>query len=195
MSHRFDLHTHSDHSDGTYAPAEIVRFAARGHIDLLALTDHDCISGVPEAVAAGKEEGVKVIPGVEFDNEWHHELHILGLDVDMDHPVLIRAMEVARERRDRRNEIILSRLDAAGIEVRSFMRTGQTATTKLHIAHAIIAAGYATEVREAFMKYERVTGEQFEKVYRGEDMDAVMAAAPQAAPAPTAEEREEATNE
>lgn len=155
MSHRFDLHTHSDHSDGTYAPAEIVRFAARGHIDLLALTDHDCISGVPEAMAAGKEEGVRVIPGVEFDNEWHHELHILGLDVDMDHPVLIRAMEVARERRDRRNEIILSRLDAAGIEVRSFMRTGQTATTKLHIAHAIIAAGYATEVREAFMKYLR----------------------------------------
>ena len=96
-----------------------------------------------------------MIPGVEFDNEWHHELHILGLDVDMDHPVLIRAMEVARERRDRRNEIILSRLDAAGIEVRSFMRTGQTATTKLHIAHAIIAAGYATEVREAFMKYLR----------------------------------------
>lgn len=155
MSHRFDLHTHSDHSDGTYAPAEIVRFAARGHIDLLAVTDHDCISGVPEAMAAGKVEGVKVIPGVEFDNEYHHELHILGLDVDMEHPVLIRAMEVARERRDRRNEIILSRLDAAGIEVRPFMRTGQTATTKLHIAHAIIAAGYATEVREAFMKYLR----------------------------------------
>ena len=155
MSHRFDLHTHSEHSDGTYAPAEIVRFAARGHIDLLAITDHDCISGVPEAMAAGQEEGVRVIPGVEFDNEWHHELHILGLDVDMDHPVLIRAMEVARERRDKRNEIILSRLDAAGVEVRPFMRTGQTATTKLHIAHAIIAAGYASEVREAFMKYLR----------------------------------------
>lgn len=155
MSHRFDLHTHSDHSDGTYAPAEIVRFAARGHIELLALTDHDCISGVPEAMAAGKQEGIAVIPGVEFDNEWHHELHILGLDVDMDHPVLIRAMEVARERRDRRNEIILSRLDQAGVEVRPFMRTGQTATTKLHIAHAIIAGGYATEVREAFMKYLR----------------------------------------
>ena len=155
MSHRFDLHTHSEHSDGTYAPAEIVRFAARGRIELLALTDHDCISGVPEAMAAGKEEGVAVIPGVEFDNEWHHELHILGLDVDMDHPVLNRAMEVARERRDRRNEIILSRLDQAGVEVRPFLRTGQTATTKLHIAHAIIAAGYASEVREAFMKYLR----------------------------------------
>ena len=155
MSHRFDLHTHSDHSDGTYTPTEIVHFAARGHIDLLALTDHDCISGVRSAMAAGKAEGVRVIPGVEFDNEYHHELHILGLDVDMDHPVLNRAMEVARERRDKRNEIILSRLDQAGIEVRPFMRTGQTATTKLHIAHAIIAAGYATEVREAFMKYLR----------------------------------------
>ena len=155
MNHRFDLHTHSNQSDGTYAPAEIVHFAARGHLDLLAVTDHDCISGVPEAMAAGKEEGVAVIPGVEFDNEWHHELHILGLDVDMDHPVLNRAMEVARERRDKRNEIILSKLDAAGIEVRPFMRTEQMATTKLHIAHAIIAAGYAAEVREAFMKYLR----------------------------------------
>lgn len=155
MNHRFDLHTHSNQSDGTYAPVEIVHFAARGHLDLLAVTDHDCISGVPEAMAAGKEEGVAVIPGVEFDNEWHHELHILGLDVDMDHPVLNRAMEVARERRDKRNEIILSKLDAAGIEVRPFMRTGQMATTKLHIAHAIIAAGYAAEVREAFMKYLR----------------------------------------
>ena len=155
MSHRFDLHTHSAHSDGTYSPREIVGFAARGHIELLSLTDHDCVSGVPEAMEAGKELGVCVIPGVEFDNEWHHELHILGLDVDLNHPVLIRSMEVARERRDRRNEIILSRLDQAGVEVRPFLKTGQTATTKLHIAHAIIAAGYAAEVREAFAKYLR----------------------------------------
>ena len=57
MSHRFDLHTHSDQSDGTYAPAEIVRFAARGHIDLLALTDHDCISGVRSAMGQARRRG------------------------------------------------------------------------------------------------------------------------------------------
>ena len=76
MNHRFDLHIHSAHSDGTYSPSEIVQFAVRGNLQLLALTDHDCISGVPEAMAAGRELGISVISGVEFDNEWHHELHI-----------------------------------------------------------------------------------------------------------------------
>ena len=121
MAHRFDLHIHSCHSDGTYTPAEIVRMAARARLSLVALSDHDCISGVQEAMAEGKKLGVPVLPGVELDNEWPHELHILGLDVDPEHPVLLRAMEVARERRDRRNEIIFSQLDAAGIEIRPFM--------------------------------------------------------------------------
>lgn len=153
MAHRFDLHIHSCHSDGTYTPAEIVRMAARARLSLVALSDHDCISGVQEAMAEGKKLGVPVLPGVELDNEWPHELHILGLDVDPEHPVLLRAMEVARERRDRRNEIIFSQLDAAGIEIRPFMETGQTSTTKLHIAHALIQGGYAAEVKEAFSKY------------------------------------------
>lgn len=153
MASRFDLHTHSCHSDGTYTPAEIVRMAARAKLRLLALSDHDCISGVAEAVSEGKRLGVPVLPAVELDNEWPHELHILGLDVDPNHPVLIRAMEVAGERRDRRNEIIFTRLEQAGVEVRPFMETGQTTTTKLHIAHALIKGGYASEVKEAFAKY------------------------------------------
>lgn len=155
MSHRYDLHTHSCCSDGTCTPAELVRIAARARLELFALTDHDCIFGVKEAMETGAEVGVPVIPGVELDNEWPHELHILGLDVDMEHPVLIRAMEVARERRDKRNGIILGKLDDAGIEIRRYMEKGQTTTTKLHIAHAIIAGGYAGDVREAFAKYLR----------------------------------------
>ena len=69
MAHRFDLHIHSCHSDGTYTPAEIVRMAARARLSLVALSDHDCISGVQEAMAEGKKLGVPVLPGVELDNE------------------------------------------------------------------------------------------------------------------------------
>lgn len=152
---RFDLHTHSNHSDGTCSPEQIVRMAARAKVTLLALTDHDCIGGVAEAVRTGAECGVSVVPGVEFDNEWPHELHILGLDVDMNHPVLIRAMEVARERREKRNAIIFSKLKEAGVDAEPYLRRGQTATTKLHIAHALIDGGYAAEVKEAFAKYLR----------------------------------------
>ena len=152
---RFDLHTHSIVSDGTATPSEIVRAAAKGGIKLLALTDHDNIMGVPEALEAGKEYGVPVLPAVEMDNEWRHELHIIGLDVDPNNPTLLRALEIARERRERRNSIIYSKLKEAGYDVQPLVNRPESVTTKLHIAHALIKAGYATDVRDAFSKYLR----------------------------------------
>ena len=152
---RFDLHTHSIVSDGTATPSEIVRAAAKGGIKLLALTDHDNIMGVPEALEAGKEYGVPVLPAVEMDNEWRHELHIIGLDVDPNNPTLLRALEIARERRERRNRIIYSKLKEAGYDVQPLVNRPESVTTKLHIAHALIKAGYATDVRDAFSKYLR----------------------------------------
>lgn len=152
---RFDLHTHSLISDGTVEPAEIVRMAARAKIRLLALTDHDSILGVKDAVAAGRECGVPVLPAVEMDNEWRHELHIIGLDVDPNNPTLLRALEIARERRERRNKIIYSRLREAGYDVQPLVNRPESMTTKLHIAHALIKAGCANDVRDAFARYLR----------------------------------------
>ena len=152
---RFDLHTHSCISDGTATPTEIVRTAARGKIKLLALTDHDNITGVPEALEAGKEFGVPILPAVEMDNEWRHELHIIGLDVDPNNPTLLRALEIARDRRERRNRIIYARLKEAGYDVQPLVKRPESMTTKLHIAHALIQAGYASDVRDAFSKYLR----------------------------------------
>lgn len=153
--HKFDLHIHTDYSDGTCTPEQIVHMAARAKLSMIALSDHDTVSGVREAMACGEQCGVKVIPSVEFDNEWVHELHIMGLDIDLEHPVLLRAMEVSRERRDKRNAIILNRLKENGMDLEPFMKGGKSATTKLHIAQALIRAGYATEVKEAFAKYLR----------------------------------------
>ena len=152
---RFDLHTHSIVSDGTVQPSEIVRIAARSGIRLLALSDHDSIMGVADALKAGKEYGVPVLPAVEMDNEWRHELHILGLDVDPNNPTLIRALEIARERRERRNRIIYSKLKEAGYDIRPLVDRPESTTTKLHIAHALIKGGYASDVRDAFAKYLR----------------------------------------
>ncbi|MBR3130668.1 MAG: PHP domain-containing protein, partial [Clostridia bacterium] len=67
---RFDLHTHSNVSDGTATPREVVAHAARENLKLVALTDHDSIMGVTEALEAGKEFGIPVLPAVEMDNEW-----------------------------------------------------------------------------------------------------------------------------
>ena len=152
---RFDLHTHSIISDGTVAPSEIVRTAARNGIKLLALTDHDSIMGVNEAIEASSECGLPFLPAVEMDNEWRHELHIIGLDIDPNNPMFLRALEIARDRRERRNKIIYSRLKEAGYDVQPFVNRPESMTTKLHIAHALIKAGYANDVRDAFQKYLR----------------------------------------
>lgn len=152
---RFDLHTHSCVSDGTATPTEIVRMAAQSRIKLLALTDHDNIMGVKEALEAGKEYGVPVLPAVEMDNEWRHELHIIGLDVDPNNPTLLRALEIARERRERRNKIIYGKLKEAGYNIQPLVNRPESVTTKLHIAHGLIKGGYANDVRDAFAKYLR----------------------------------------
>ncbi len=152
---RFDLHTHSIVSDGTVLPSDLVCSAAQNGIKLLALTDHDSIMGVREAVEAGRECGVPVLPAVEMDNEWRHELHIIGLDIDPNNPTLLRALEIARDRREKRNRIIYSRLKEAGYDVRQYVNRPESMTTKLHIAHALIKAGYASDVRDAFARLLR----------------------------------------
>ncbi len=152
---RFDLHTHSNVSDGTATPREVVAHAARENLKLVALTDHDSIMGVNEALEAGKKFGIPVLPAVEMDNEWRHELHIIGLDVDPNNPTLIRALEIARDRRERRNKIIYSRLKEAGYDVQPLVGRPESTTTKLHIAHALIKAGFANDVRDAFARYLR----------------------------------------
>lgn len=87
MPVRFDLQSHSTHSDGALEPAEVVERAARAGVEVLALSDHDTVSGVAEAVRAGERYGVKVVPAVEIsavdsDSEQPRELHILGYTID-----------------------------------------------------------------------------------------------------------------
>lgn len=155
MEHKFDLHSHSLISDGTYTPSEVVRLAGQAGVKLFALTDHDSILGVKEAVETGKRLGVAVLPAVEMDNEWRHELHIVGLDIDPNHPTLLRGLEIARERRERRNKIIYAQLKEAGMDIREIVGREESCTTKLHIAHGLIKGGFATDVRDAFYKHLR----------------------------------------
>jgi predicted metal-dependent phosphoesterase TrpH len=87
MAPRFDLQSHSTHSDGALPPSAVVELAARAGVELLALTDHDSVGGVPEALAAGERDGVRVIPAVEIsavdpDTAPRRELHILGYEIE-----------------------------------------------------------------------------------------------------------------
>ena len=82
MTYLCDLHLHSTASDGQYSPAEVVRLAKEKGLQVIALTDHDCIDGIAEAQAEGERLRVKVLPGVEFSAREYKTFHILGYCFD-----------------------------------------------------------------------------------------------------------------
>ncbi|MEA4938133.1 MAG: PHP domain-containing protein [Christensenella sp.] len=151
----FDLHLHSNCSDGFDAPARVVEQANECGVTLLALTDHDSICGVPEAMQAGERLGVRVLPAIEMDTDWPHELHILGLDIDIFEPGLVRALEQARTRRGLRNNEIAERLKRAGYDILPFLNGGTEVATRLNIAIALVEGGFAESTRDAFIRFLR----------------------------------------
>ncbi|MBA4347388.1 MAG: phosphoesterase [Clostridiales bacterium] len=151
----FDLHLHSRCSDGSDTPAQVVRAAAERGVTLLALTDHDNVLGVPEAMTEAASIGVRFLPSIEMDAEWPHEMHILGLDIDMHEPRMQEALDVALRRRGERNKEIVSRLCNIGCDIREHLQGEISAATRLNIALALVKGGYAADTREAFAKYLR----------------------------------------
>ncbi len=149
----FDLHLHSSRSDGADAPARVVERAAECGVTLLALTDHDSVLGVEEAVLAGERLGLRVLPAIEMDTEWPHELHILGLDIDLYEPRLVAALDQARNRRSMRNIEIANRLNSAGYDITPYLTSGTEVATRLNIALALVAGGYAESIKDAFLRF------------------------------------------
>ncbi len=149
----FDMHLHSNRSDGSDTPAEVVKNAAQRGVTLMALTDHDNTDGIAEAAAEAERQGVRLLPSIEMDTEWPHELHILGLDIDINEPRLQAALETALSRRGERNAAIAERLLHAGLDIRPHLGRALGSTTRLNIALALVKGGYAESTREAFARY------------------------------------------
>ena len=154
---RLDLHLHTTHSDGSLAPAEVLRLAHKAGVTALAITDHDIVSGIPEAIATGVELGIEIIPGVEISSfVGKSELHILGYCIDWQNPELIRRLATLRESRHRRNPQIIERLRSLGLdvtyeEVRAL--AGTDAVGRPHIARLLMDKKYVTSAKDAFDRY------------------------------------------
>ncbi|WP_130012958.1 PHP domain-containing protein [Serinicoccus sediminis] len=117
-SARIDLHVHSTHSDGTQTPADVVGRARRAGLDVVALTDHDAVSGWQEADRAGQEQGVAVVPGLEMScSAAGASVHLLGYFVDPDHADLRAELDRVRDSRDGRLRRMVERLASAGFSV------------------------------------------------------------------------------
>ncbi len=157
MARGADLHLHSWYSDGTLSPREIVAYAARHHVNPIALTDHDTVAGIPEALHAGSELAVEVIPGVELSvHEPGEEMHILGYFIQWENTTFQGTLDLlATRRRDRLVEI-LRRLDRLGVPLsQAAVReiAGPGTVGRLHVARALVARRAVGNVQEAFDRF------------------------------------------
>jgi len=154
---RIDLHTHSNASDGLYAPAELVRLAREAGLDMIALVDHDTTQGLAEARAAGERLGLTVMPGVEINTDLNGggEAHILGYAITPDDVSLTSNLSLLRGARERRGERMVANLRAAGFDVswEEVRDIAKGAVGRPHVARALINGGYATDVPDAFDRY------------------------------------------
>lgn len=154
---RLDLHLHTTHSDGSCTPTEVIERAQQAGVTVLAITDHDIMTGVPEAIAAGQNHGIEVIPGLEISSSFgESELHILGYFLDWRDDELNRRLMTLRESRHRRNPQIVERLQGLGIEItydeiRSL--AGTDAVGRPHIARALMNKGVVSSAKEAFDRF------------------------------------------
>jgi len=115
----FDLQSHSTRSDGGLEPAEVVRLAAEAGVQTLALSDHDTVDGVAEALAAAEQHGIRVVPATELssiDGE-REDMHILGYLVDHTDPGLLEALERFRADREARAGRMMDALRELGFEL------------------------------------------------------------------------------
>jgi 3',5'-nucleoside bisphosphate phosphatase len=145
----FDLQSHSIHSDGALPAAEVVARAADAGVELLALSDHDTVSGVSEAIAAGEQHGVRIVPAVEIssvdrDGETARELHILGYGIDHEDPRLTESLATFLADREQRTLRMAAALKELGFEldereIQERVAAGQP-IGRPHLAEAALAA-------------------------------------------------------
>lgn len=151
-----DLHTHSTASDGQYSPATLVDKAVAAGVSLLALTDHDTLDGVAEAVEAASSQNITVLRGVELGAKEDRHMHILGMGLGADSTALETLCQKLKAGRDERKYRIVDFLAEKGIhidlaEVEDL--AGSDLIARPHFARVMLRYGYVSSVREAFDRY------------------------------------------
>jgi len=153
-----DLHVHSNASDGTFTPSEVVALAVEKDLAAIALTDHDTIDGLSEAQAAAAGLPIEIIPGIELSCVYQgEEIHILGIYVDPTDRVFISETAALKEIRKKRNEEMIRRFQNAGISItldEVMAGNPDTVITRAHFARVLLEKGYVKNMDQAFKKYD-----------------------------------------
>jgi predicted metal-dependent phosphoesterase TrpH len=154
---RYDLHAHSTASDGVLSPTELVRFAATAGLTGIALTDHDTVAGVAEALAEAGQLGIELIPGIELSIQARdQDVHVLGFWIDHEDPELVAILGDIFTMRERRVEGMVELLAKLGhtiplADVRAEAGTGSPG--RPHVARVLVKHGIVESVEEAFNRF------------------------------------------
>jgi 3',5'-nucleoside bisphosphate phosphatase len=171
-----DLHTHSTASDGSLSPEELVVYAKGKGAAAISLTDHDTIEGLERALAAGKEHGLEVIPGLEISSQYPAgSMHILGYYVDPAEPNLKQELNRLQEARLERNPKIIKKLQSLGLPI-SYDQVQATAKGQIgrpHIAHVLLQMGAVSSMEDAFQKYLARGAAAYEEKFRFSPREAI----------------------
>ncbi len=155
----YDLHSHTQASDGLLTPEELVHRAVEMRVGTLAITDHDTTSAIPAAQAEILRAGLNLtlINGVEISTLWeNHEIHIVGLNIDIAHPAMVTLLEEQKALRQARAMQIGERLEKAhipGAWEGALRLANGGAVTRGHFARFLIESGKASDVAGVFKKY------------------------------------------
>ncbi|MEO6694844.1 MAG: PHP domain-containing protein [Ignavibacteria bacterium] len=153
-----DLHTHTNYSDGKFSPQQLIDMTIKCGIDIISITDHDNVNAVSQAIEYGNEKGIQVIPGVEISADvQNQEVHILGYFIDHINKDFLEFLATLREKRLRRNEKIVEKLNDLGSKIKFNSIIGKvgpdTSVGRPHIAMELNEEGFVNSYYEAFIKY------------------------------------------
>jgi 3',5'-nucleoside bisphosphate phosphatase len=154
-----DLHVHTNISDGTCSPEEVIRIAAEKGIVAIAVTDHDTVAGIDRARTEGVTNRIEVVAGVEVSTQWDHGiLHMLGYFIDPHDPELLRALDYLKNGRQERIPRIISKLNDCGVSISEeevYELAVGGVPGRPHVANVLVRKQYARTLQDAFDRYLR----------------------------------------
>lgn len=152
-----DLHVHSNRSDGSLSPSDLVLEAKKKGLCAFALTDHDTVDGIDEALRATKDTGITLIPGIELSTEYEgKDIHIVGLLIDKEEPDFRGKLQKFVDSRTERNKKMCQKLTDAGLPLTYEELQAEfpdSVITRAHYAQILLKKGYIKSLKEAFDRY------------------------------------------